>query len=260
MLAEEMWEKYLDTKDEKWKQELTVEYLPLVKEVARRMSMGLPGHIEYDDLVSWGVIGLLDALEKYRPDKGSQFKSYAAVRIKGAILDELRRFSWVPRSLLQNMKKVEEGFRSLENKLGREATPQELADYMGVSSSYINKTLTQVNNSSLVSLETVLFNSEDSQNKKVLRDMISCKAKGPEEHLETKEKTRLLKEALDRLSKRERLVLSLYYHEELTMKEIGEVMKLSESRVSQIHSRSVMKLRDYLKKDILPSREKACPL
>ena len=249
MLAEEMWQKYLDTKDDKWKQELTVEYLPLVKEIARRMSMGLPGHVEYDDLVSWGVIGLLDALEKYKPDKGSQFKSYAAVRIKGAILDELRRFSWVPRSLLQNMKKIEEGFRSLENKLGREATPREVADYMGVSSSFINKTLNQVNHSSVVSLETVLFNSEDSQSTKYLRDTVSCKEKGPEEHLETKERSMLLKEALDNLSKRDKLVLSLYYYEELTMKEIGEVMSLSESRVSQIHSRAVMKLKRYLSRE-----------
>ncbi len=248
MIAEELWERYLTTKEEKWKQELIIKYLPLVKEIARRMSLGLPGHIENDDLISWGVLGLLDALGKFKPEMGSKFKSYAALRIKGAILDELRRFSWAPRSLMQNIKKVNEAFRTLENRLGREATLQEVSELLGVYPAFVEKVMAQVNHCSVVSLDTVLFNGEDSQSKPLI-ETISSKDEGPENRLEKKEKIRFLKNALNKLNKREKLVLSLYYYEELTMKEIGEILNLSESRVSQIHSRTLLKLRSYLKKD-----------
>ncbi len=242
MPAEEIWEKYLYTREEKWKKKLTVEYLPLVEETARRMSFGLPGHIEYGDLVSWGVIGLLDAIDKYRPDMGSKFKSYAALRIKGTILDELRRYSYVSRSLLQNMKQIEESFSLLENKLGREATVEEVAEYTGVTPDYIDKVMNQVNCCSVVSLEAVLF-SHDNTRGKTLMETVSSKDKGPDKQVEEKEKNDMLKDALEQLDEREKQVLSLYYCDELTMKEIGEIFDISESRVSQIHGRAVMKLR-----------------
>jgi len=245
MPAEEIWEKYMDTREENSKKQLTVEYLPLVEEIARRMSFGLPGHIEYGDLVSWGVIGLLDALDKFRPDKGSKFKNYAAVRIRGAILDELRRYSYISRSLLQSMKRIEESFRLLENKLGREASMEEVAEYLGTTKSYVDKVMNQVNCCSVASLETVLF-SDDSPQGRTLMETVPSKDKGPDKLLEEKEKSDMLKNALEKLNERDRLVLSLYYCEELIMKEIGEIMDISESRVSQIHSRAVMKLRRHL--------------
>lgn len=248
VLAEELWERYLNTKEEKWKQDLILNYLPLVKEIARRLSMGLPRHIDSDDLVSWGVLGLLDAISKFKPEMGSKFKSYASLRIKGAILDELRRFSWAPRSLMQNIKKVNEAYRILENKLGREVTTQEVAEFLKVSPAFVEKVMAQVNHCSVVSLDTVLFNGDDSQSKPLI-ESISSRDDCPENKLEKKEKIHFLKIALDKLNERERLLLSLYYYEELTMKEIGEILNLSESRVSQIHSRTLLKLRRYLKED-----------
>lgn len=242
---EELWQRYLNKRDEEGKKKLIMEYFPLVKEIARIMSFGLPSHIEYDDLVSWGVLGLIDALDKYRPEKGSKFRSYAAVRIKGSILDELRRYSWAPRSLLQNIKKVERAFQLLESQRGREVTPGEVAEYMGVSKEYVEKVLGQVNCCSLVSLEAVLFDSQDQQGRSLI-DTLPAPGGTPEEALEKKEKVHLLKEALNKLTEKEQLLLNLYYQEELTMKEIGLVMDLSESRVSQVHSRAIMKLRGTL--------------
>ncbi len=248
MICEELWEKYLDAREEEYRQELIIQYLPLVKQIARRMSLGLPGHIDIDDMISWGILGLLDALDKYRPEKGCQFKSYASLRIKGAILDELRRLSWLPRSLIHNIKKVEEAYRQVENRMGREATPEEVAEEMGVSSTFVDKVLAQTNHVSVLSLESLLFSGDDEQGRALI-DTLPTSEAGPEKTLEKKEHMKVLKQGLEKLPEKEKLVLSLYYYEELTMKEIGSVLDLSESRVSQIHSRAIMRLRKYLEKN-----------
>lgn len=248
VISEELWGKYLDTREEKYRQELIIEYLPLVKQIARRMSLGLPGHIDGDDLTSWGILGLLDALEKYRPEKGSQFKSYASLRIKGAILDELRRLSWLPRSLIHNIKKVEEGYREVENRMGREATSEEVAEQMGVPSMFVDKVLAQTNHVSVLSLQSLLFTQEQEQGITLI-DTLPSEEGSPEKTLEEKERVKALKKGLERLPEKEKLVLSLYYYEELNMKEVGKVLDLSESRVSQIHSRAVMRLRKYLEQN-----------
>ncbi len=247
VISEELWEKYLDAREDKYRQELILEYLPLVKQIARRMSLGLPGHIDGDDLISWGILGLLDALEKYRPEKGSQFKSYASTRIKGSILDELRRLSWLPRSLIHNIKKVEEGYRQVENRMGREASFEEVAQEIGESSTFVEKVLAQTNHISVLSLESLLFTREEEQGKTLIDTLASTEG-SPEKTLDEKERLKALKKGLERLPEKEKLVLSLYYYEELTMKEVGKVLDLSESRVSQIHSRAVMRLKKYLEK------------
>lgn len=248
VISEELWEKYLDAREEKYRQELIIEYLPLVKQIARRMSLGLPGHIEIEDLVSWGIFGLLDALDKYRPEKGSQFKGYASMRIKGSILDELRRISWLPRSLIHNIKKVEEGYRQVENTMGREATSAEVAEHMGVSSTFVDKVLAQTNHISVLSLEGLLFTQEEEQGRTLI-DTLSSDEGSPDKTLDEKERLNALKQGLEGLPEKEKLVLSLYYYEELTMKEVGKVLDLTESRVSQIHSRAIMRLRKYLEQN-----------
>lgn len=209
------------------------------------MSIGLPKHIDYDDLVSWGAMGLLDALAKYAPEKEDKFKNYVSMRIKGSILDELRRNNWVSRSLLQNAKKIEEGFRQLENDLGREATVKEVAEFLGYDYKFVDKVLAQVNYCSIISLDSVIFGSEDNDFKIPLVENVSSSNDTPEESLSKKEKEKTLKEALNTLNDNDRLVLSLYYFEELTMKEISQILNLSESRISQIHSKAILKLKNY---------------
>lgn len=228
------------------REETIVKYLPLVNRIANRLAMGLPDHVDKNDLVSSGIMGLLDALEKYNPSKGMIHK-YLPLRIKGAMLDELRKMSWLPRGLLAKTREVDKAYAALCGELKRAPTEEELADYMQISPREMSMLLTHVNSRSLVHLEEFLFS--DDGNSPTVEEYIRDKNEwaNPEENLLKKERLAFLEEAIGKLPEREQLILQLYYRDELTLKEIGQVLDISESRVSQIHSRIMLKLRHQLK-------------
>ncbi len=230
------------------REEMIKKFLPLVSRMANRLAMGLPDHVDRNDLVSSGIMGLLDALEKYNPTKGP-LKKYVPLRIKGAMLDELRKMSWLPRSLLSKTREVEKAHAILSANLERTPSEEELAAYLKISTKEIGTLLAQINSKSLVHLEEYLFAGDENAGK--VEEYISDKSDwvNPEANLLKKEKLNMLAGAIETLSEREQLILHLYYQEELTLKEVGQVLDISESRVSQIHSRIMLKLRHQLKEE-----------
>ncbi|MBS4021271.1 MAG: FliA/WhiG family RNA polymerase sigma factor [Dethiobacter sp.] len=230
------------------REEIIKKFLPVVGRIASRLAMGLPGHVDRDDLVSSGIMGLLDALEKYNPAKGP-LKNYIPLRVKGAMLDELRKMSWLPRSLLSKTREVEKSNSVLSAALGRSPSEEELAAHMKISTQELYTLLAQINSKSLVYLEEYLFAADENAMK--VEEYLSDQSEwvNPEASLIKKEQEGKLAGAVDTLSEREQLILHLYYQDELTLKEIGQVLDISESRVSQIHSRIMLKLRHQLKED-----------
>ncbi len=228
--------------------ELVEKYLPLVAKIAHRLAMGLPDHVDKDDLISSGTLGLLDAVEKYDPTKGA-LQKYVPLRIRGAMLDELRKMSWLPRSLMTKTREVEKAQADLSGELGRTPTEEELAVHLDVSPKEMSLILAEINTRALLHLEGYLFSHEEGE-KKVM-DFIpdTNEWSDPEGMVTKKEGSELLSAAIEQLGERDQLVLHLYYQEEMTLKDIGEVLEISESRVSQIHSRIMLKLRKLLKED-----------
>ncbi len=225
------------------KEKLVIRYLPLVKYVVDRLPVSFLPQVSREDLISSGVIGLLKAMESFDPSRGVKFKTYALTRIKGAIMDELRRLDWVPRSLRKKADILEETFISLERKLGRTPTDKEIAEELNISEGDLYKLYTQVNHFSWVSLE------QTDEKKKSFREKVaSVEAENPLDVLEKEELKEILRRALENLSPRERMVIILYYYEELTFKEIGQLLGVSESRVCQIHGRVILKLKSVLNK------------
>ncbi len=223
-------------------------FLPLVKRMAARLALGLPSHVDRDDLVGSGILGLLDALEKYNPAKGPQ-KNYVALRVQGAMLDNLRKMSWLPRSLIAKAKKIETANAFLQGKLKREPTIDELAGYLEVEKKEVNDILANLSRKSLLSLEEFLFDGEEGG--KRVEDVVSATEEEafPAETLIKKEEKEMLIRSIDNLTEREQLILHLYYREGLTLKEIGQVLEVTESRVSQLHGRVMLKLRQQLKEE-----------
>jgi RNA polymerase sigma factor for flagellar operon FliA len=229
------------------RQRLLEEYLPLVKSVAGRMALGFPKSVELSDLVNTGVIGLAEALSNFDPSRGVKFETYAVPRIRGAILDELRSLDWVPRSTRAKSREIDRAISKLENKLGRPPSDRELARSLNLSSSELFSALDDVSSTTMLSLDELIYKEED--NRQVPR-VETLENLGTENVLGDMEKGELktyLVHAISYLSEQERLVVALYYYEELTLKEIGEVMQISESRVSQIHTKAVLKLRGMIK-------------
>jgi len=203
MELNQLWEQYGKTKDHKIREELIVHFLYLVKYVAGRLFASYSSHVEFDDLASYGVFGLIDAIDKYDVSRNVKFETYAQLRIRGAIIDHLREIDWLPRSVRQKAKELERAYSELENELGRSATDQEIADKLGVSIDVFHKKISTVSTYSLVSLD-------------------------------------------DLLEQKERRIVELYYYEELTYKEIGKILSISESRVSQLHTKAILKLRNKI--------------
>lgn len=234
--ANVLWQKYLEAKDEGLLAELAVRYLPLVRLHAGRLAMGLPSHVNREDLVQSGVLGLMEALQRFDPSRGVSFETFAGRRIRGAMLDELRRLCWLPRSLVSRMRQLDEAHAALAARLGREPAEEELAAEMGLEPAELRKLTAQVNNCALLSLEEALFAIPANP--------------GPEtftlETMAGEEEKERLAAAVEALPERLRLLLSLYYREELTLKEIGMVLGISESRVCQLHARAIAKLRVLL--------------
>jgi RNA polymerase sigma factor FliA len=229
------------------REEMILKYIPYVKYIASRLVSGKPPGVEFDDLVSFGILGLIDAIEKFDMSKGLKFETYATLRIRGAIIDELRKISWIPKSAFSKLSQLNQAREQLEMQLNREPKDEELAKYLKTSVEDIRNIQTYVNYVSVISLDEVFFKSddEDLQFKSMIEDENSPQ---PEKIIEDDEKLKMLKKAIDGLQEKDRLILNLYYYEKLTLKEIGKILEISESRVSQLHSRAIVRLRDNMKK------------
>src|SRR3990172_144387 len=250
MLAQVDWETYFKTKDLQSRDKIVTAYLPLVKSVAGRMALGFPKSVELDDLVSTGILGLMEALSNFDPQRGVKFETYAVPRIRGAILDELRALDWVPRSTRAKSRLVERTTTRLENRLGRTPTTSELARSMKVSTQEVYETIHDVSGAVMLSLDELVYKEDDNRQVPRVETLEAEYKDNVLSDLELKELKAYLGTAFQHISEQERLVLSLYYYEELTLKEIGEVMQISESRVSHIHTKAVMKLRNLIRENL----------
>lgn len=241
--------------DKRTKEKLILEYAPLIKFIAQKIAVRLPSNIEFDDLVSSGVIGLMDAIDKYDPSRDNKFKTYAEFRIRGAILDELRAQDWVPRSVREKAKSLERVHMRLEQALGRIPTEDELTTELKMTKEEYFSLLNQVKSVSILSLdEAGSFNSSDR--KSILSLIESCKIPSPIAQLNIKAVKEIVTKAIESLPEKQRLVLSLYYYEDLNLKEIGRVLSVTESRVSQLHTQAVLWLRRKLRTHFEDEAEK----
>lgn len=243
--ADGLWERYGQKPSREVRDQLIVHYSPLVKYVASRVAAGLPQNVEQADLVSYGIFGLIDAIDKFDPERGYKFETYAISRIKGAMLDELRSMDWVPRSVRTKAKRIEQTNAKLEAKLGRAATDEELADALDITVTELETMLTKISFVGVVALDEMLSGTERGDSM-TLGDTIPDKGAGPVGAFEVEEMRQLLAESINSMSEREKTVLTLYYYEGLTLAEIGQVLGVTESRVCQIHTKSVMRLRSRL--------------
>jgi len=234
------------TKD---KQQLIVEYTPLIKLIAQKIVSKLPPNVDIDDLISSGVIGLMDAIEKYDPTRDNQFKTYAEFRIRGSILDELRSQDWVPRSIREKTKLLERAYRRLEQKYGRSVTAKEVAKTLKMKMSEFYDLLSDASAISLVSLEDV--RQFPFQDRKGLMGMLEdMRSNNPHFQANLKDVKKAVQGALKELPENERMVIALYYYEDLNLKEIGAVLDVTESRISQIHSQAIERLKARVRKKI----------
>jgi len=235
--------------DSKLRDQLIMDYAPLIRFVAQRISARLPSNIEIDDLISAGVIGLMDAIEKYDPSRDNKFKTYAEFRIRGAILDELRSQDWVPRSVRDKAKRVERTFAELEQKLGRTATDTEVSTQLGMNLNEYYEMISKVKAVSLLSVDELTIHNQHEK-RSLLECLENLNAKNPFTQLKSKSIRKLLMTNIEQLPEKQKLVLSLYYYEELNLKEIGKILDVTESRVSQLHTQAVERLRTKLKTEL----------
>lgn len=227
------------------KEQIVQKYIPLVKYIASRVIIGKSRYVEYDDLVGYGMIGLMDAINKFDESRGMQFSTYSSIRIKGAMIDELRKNSPISKGAIDKLNKYNEAVEQLQTKLLRDPSTEEVAKALDISSSDVADIESYINYISVISLDDILF-SEDDEMK--LKETIEDKnSPSPERSLEEKEELEYLAKGIEKLNEKDRTVLSLYYYEGFTLKEIGKVLEVSESRVCQLHSRAIVHLRKALK-------------
>lgn len=224
------------------------EFAPLIKYIASRIAIRLPPHIDLNDLINAGVIGLIDAIEKFDASKQIKFKTYAEFRIRGAILDELRSMDWVPRSVRQKARKVEDAYSRLEYNLGRPASDDEVAKEMNVDMDTFYRLLSETASVSLLSLDDLGEDDNDLSRRNLLEFIIQDDKDWPSHKIRYAEVRTMVAKAIQSLPEKECMVISLYYYDELTMKEIGHVLKFTESRVSQIHTKAILRLRSKMQK------------
>ncbi|MDR2510326.1 MAG: RNA polymerase sigma factor WhiG [Spirochaetaceae bacterium] len=243
---EELWKKYRVSKDIKIRDAFIRQYAPLVKYVAGKVAIGMPHNVEFDDLVSCGFFGLLDAIEKYDPEKVVQFKTYAVTRIRGAIFDELRATDWVPRSVRQRTREIEEAIAALEAQYGRPATDSEIAEYLKMDMTDYNKMMRQITSTSILSLNDVWFSGDENDKVSIGETIESPKGLEPETMVERDEIRRVVIDIINQLPDKEKKIIVLYHYEDLTLKEIGQVLEITESRVSQLHTKAMLRIRSKL--------------
>ena len=238
------WEEYKATGSSTARDQLILNYSPLVKYVAGRVAVGLPANIEQADLISYGIFGLIDAIDKYDRGRNIKFETYAISRIRGAIIDELRAIDWVPRSVRYKAREVEKAYAALENKLKRPPSDHEIADEMGISTDDLNHIYTQLSSVSLIALDELMSIEGDKGDKlSLLETLEDTKTAGPMEAFESEEMKEILVSAINRLPEREKKVITFYYFAGLTLAQIGEVLGVTESRVCQIHTKAVLGLK-----------------
>lgn len=243
---EDLWKKYRKTREPAIREHLIKKYAPLVKYVAGKVAVGMPHNVEFDDLVGYGIFGLLDAIEKFDPEKHVKFKTYAVTRIRGSIFDELRSIDWVPRSVRQKSREVEETITTLEAQLGRTASDDEIAKALHVSTSEFQDLLLKISGTSIMSINDVWHGGDDSDKISIVESIESPSSLNPDVIVEKDEIKKVIVQAINDLPEKEKKVLVLYYYEDLTLKEIGEVLAVTESRVSQLHTKAIMRLRAKL--------------
>ncbi|MGB7588481.1 MAG: RNA polymerase sigma factor WhiG [Solirubrobacterales bacterium] len=243
----DLWRRYKEDGDAGARERLVVAYSPLVKFVAGRLGAGLPSHVEDADLISYGLMGLIGSIERFEPERGIKFETFAMTRIRGAIIDELRSLDWVPRSVRSRAREIETAQSKLEHELQRAPSEAELAAQLDLSEEELQASLLEIANSSVYALDELWTISDSSGDQVSLLDTISDpRADDPQETLASSEVKDRLTEAVASLPEREQLVVALYYYENLTLREIGEVLGVTESRVSQLHTKAVMRLRSGL--------------
>ncbi len=244
----ELWASYKRESTADTRERLILHYSPLVKFVAGRVAAGLPQNIEQSDLVSYGIFGLIDAIDKFDPGRGFKFETYAIARIKGAIIDELRSIDWVPRSVRAKARSIERAYSKLENELKRRPDDPEVAKELGMSEGELGQVLSQISFVGLVALDELLGGGGNAERggTTTVGDTLADRANDPVEAFEVDEMKHLLADMINRMGDRERLVLTLYYYEGLTLAEIGAVLGVTESRVCQIHTKAILQLRSRL--------------
>lgn len=242
MSRDKLWREYTANHNEETRDQLIIEYAQLVKLVAGRLSMYLGYNVEYDDLVGYGVFGLIDAIDKFDYGKNVKFETYASLRIRGAILDQIRKMDWIPRSLRQKQKKIDAAMAKIEVEKGHIATDEELAEELGISEEELITWQGQAKSTNLISLDE--YAEAGSETK---MEMVgNVRFDQPEESVEREEMKMMLAKAIDQLTEKERNVVVLYYYEEMTLKEISLLLEVSESRVSQLHTKALKKMKANL--------------
>ena len=243
-----LWKKYKRTKSQSLREEIVKRYLYLVKYVAGRVAIGLPPNVEFNDLVSYGILGLFDAITKYDVTQGNKFETYAVSRIRGSIMDELRKLDWAPRLLRKKAREIEKKCRELEDKNGRAPIDEDLAKELKISVGELNTIYSELNSTTFLSLDEVWQNDEGNKPISRLQTIEDSVLTNQFHYVHQNEVKELLAGAIDDLPEREKLVVVLYYYENLTLREIGEILNVSESRVCQIHTKVVLRLRANLMK------------
>src|SRR5436309_3239619 len=250
----ELWRRYKDNGDKRVRERLVVAYSPLVKYVAGRTAAGLPPHVEEADLISYGLVGLISAIERFDLSREIKFETYAITRIKGAIIDELRSLDWVPRSVRARAREIERANSKLEHQLQRAPSDEEMAAQLEMTVEEFQDALLQISNSTVAALDELWTVSDSSGDAVSLLDTLTDEtAPDPAAVMDTTELKDRVADAIARLPEREKLVVALYYYENLTLREIGEVLGVTESRVSQLHTKAVLRLRSRLQGDVLAS-------
>ncbi len=239
-----LWEDYAYTKSPEIREKIILEYAPLVKVVAGRLSMYLGYNVEYEDLVSYGIFGLIDAIDKFDCLKDVKFETYASLRIRGAILDQIRKMDWIPRTIRQKQKRIDAAIKEIEAQHGRSATDEEIARSLGITDEEYLDWQSQMKITNVVSLNEFLEQGSEVSNE--AGNTKSAAYDSPEEILERDELKKMLAQALELLTEKERKVIVLYYYEDLTLKEISNILEVSESRISQLHTRALQKMRGRL--------------
>jgi RNA polymerase sigma factor for flagellar operon FliA len=244
--TQNLWREYRRAGDAKVRDRLILTYAPLVKYVAGRLGSGLPAHVDDDDLVSYGLLGLIGAIERFDPDRDIKFETYAIARIKGSIIDELRSMDWVPRSVRSRARDIERAIGELEARLGRAPTDEEISGKLGISEDELNESLSEISRTSIAALDELWTVSAGGDTIALIDTIEDTQGPNPQSALAETELKEAVGEAIARLPEREKLVVTLYYYEELTLREIGEVLGVTESRVSQLHTKAILRLKARL--------------